>query len=586
MCGFAVLAGDVAVKPTLDAMLGALDHRGPDGRGVWSSKDGRVLVGHNRLRIIDLDARSDQPFVSEDGRFVLAFNGEIYNYLELRDRLRGLFDFRTESDTEVLLAAFTVWGKACLDELFGMFAFVIWDVQKRECFGARDRFGVKPLYFGTDTGQDFMAASEIKAFHAVGRCLDLNEKMWSRYLQGGVYEDGRETFWRGVERLEPGHAFVWRASAGFSIFRWYSPDLTEDLRPEIEVAEELRAILIDAVRLRFRSDVEVGFLLSGGLDSSMVLSLASSAGVTTHGLHSYTFFSQLADYDETAWAKPLAEQFGVEPHLVELRAIDIPTLATQMQGIQDEPFGGFPTIAVGQIQSLARDSGVTVLLDGNGLDEAWAGYDYYQSPTTIDRTRAPVQAGGRGFRSGSLLVAEFAESGIGASPLDYSADPLRNAQMNDLFHAKLPRALRFSDRSSMAFSRELREPLLDHRLVELGLRQPASRKVAGGVGKWLVRKTASDFLPHTNALAPKRAVQSPQREWLSSDLEDWTRDRIQQATDSFGDNWFDVSSTLSELENFMSGKRDTSAHIWSLISLALTLDLRESRRFAASGQLK
>jgi len=204
MCGFTLLAGEVAERRNLEAMLEALQHRGPDGRGVWSALDERLLIGHNRLRVIDLESRSDQPFVSEDGRFVLAFNGEIYNYLELRERLRGRFAFRTESDTEVLMAAFSVWGRACLDELIGMFAFVIWDTQARECFGARDRFGVKPLYYSSDGRSDFLVASEIKAFHAIGRCLDLNESAWSMFLRGGLYEDGHTTFWRGAERLEPG----------------------------------------------------------------------------------------------------------------------------------------------------------------------------------------------------------------------------------------------------------------------------------------------------------------------------------------------------------------------------------------------
>ena len=583
MCGFTLLAGEVAERRNLEAMLEALQHRGPDGRGVWSALDERLLIGHNRLRVIDLESRSDQPFVSEDGRFVLAFNGEIYNYLELRERLRGRFAFRTESDTEVLMAAFSVWGRACLDELIGMFAFVIWDTQARECFGARDRFGVKPLYYSSDGRSDFLVASEIKAFHAIGRCLDLNESAWSMFLRGGLYEDGHTTFWRGAERLEPGHAFVWSALAGLTTYRWYTPDLTEDSRPESEVAEELLAVLADAVRLRFRSDVEVGFLLSGGLDSSLVLALASSTGVETHGRHSYTFFSRVPEYDETEWAKPLAEQFGVQPHLIELRAVDVPVLATRMQEIQDEPFGGFPTIAVGQLQRCASEDGVTVLLDGNGLDEAWAGYDYYQSPESIDRTRAPVQAGGQGFQTDSLLGPDFAGLGEPTLRPSYASDPLRNAQMHDLFHAKLPRALRFSDRCSMAFSRELREPLLDHRLVELGLRQPASRKVSGGVGKLLVRQVARGLLPPSTAVAPKRPVQTPQREWLSSDLEDWTRDRIGQVLAVYGGTWLDTAATLREVETFAQGKRGNSAHIWGLISLALTTDVRARRQSAAIG---
>lgn len=583
MCGFTLLAGEVAERRNLEAMLEALQHRGPDGRGIWSALDERLLIGHNRLRVIDLESRSDQPFVSADGRYVLAFNGEIYNYLELRERLRGLFAFRTESDTEVLMAAFSVWGRGCLDELIGMFAFVIWDTETRECFGARDRFGVKPLYYSLEGRSDFLVASEIKAFHAIGRCLDLKESAWSMFLQGGLYEDGRTTFWSGAERLEPGHAFVWSPLAGLTTYRWYTPDLTEDSRPENEVAEELMAVLADAVRLRFRSDVEVGFLLSGGLDSSLVLSLASSSGVETQGRHSYTFFSRVPEYDETIWAKPLAEQFGVHPNLIELRAEDIPALATRMQEVQDEPFGGFPTIAVGQLQRRAREDGVTVLLDGNGLDEAWAGYEYYQSPESIDRTRAPVQAGGQKFRLDSLLAPEFARLGAPTTRPSYSADPLRNAQMHDLFHAKLPRALRFSDRCSMAFSRELREPLLDHRLVELGLRQPAGRKVSGGVGKLLVRQVVSGLLPPSAALAPKRPVQTPQREWLSSDLEDWTRDRIRQVLAAYGGAWIDTAATLTEVETFIQGKRDNSAHVWGLISLALIIDVQARRRSCAIG---
>jgi len=577
MCGFTLLTGDFASQANLEVSVTALDHRGPDSRGFWTSLDSRVMVGHNRLRVIDVDERSDQPFVSDDGRYVLAFNGEIYNYLELRERLRSVFDFRTSSDTEVLLAAFATWGPSCLNELIGMFAFVVWDTTRKTVFGARDRFGVKPLYFVADHNSSLAVVSEIKALHALGIGLETNETAWSRYLQGGIYEDGPSTFWDGVSRLEPGHFFEWSAHAGLSTSRWYRPHLLTDERGDAEVGEELRSLLAESVLLRFRSDVEVGFLLSGGLDSSLVVGLASRSGVETEGRHSYTFFTGLPDYDETPWSRAIANGFGVQSHEIEIMPGEIPRLAREMQSIQDEPYGGVPTIAMGLLCARARNDGVTVLLDGNGLDEGWAGYDYYTDLGKFDPTKAPVQGSGEPLDLTKLLTPEFAQLAQPPTALGTTGDPLRDAQCNDVFRAKLPRALRFGERASMAFSRELREPLVDHRLLELGLRQPPSRKIIDGQGKWFVRQIASTVLPSTARFAPERPVQTAQREWLASDLSTWTRACIGEVLHELGDSWIDRRAVDAELDVFFSGERQNSAHIWALVSLAMTLDLRQER---------
>jgi asparagine synthase (glutamine-hydrolysing) len=576
MCGIAGLVGEAAQGADgarrLQAMLAAQDHRGPDGTGEWAAPDANVRLGHNRLAIIDLSEAGRQPMTRGPGRALLTFNGEIYNYLELRTQLAARFSFRTDSDSEVLLAAYDHWGEACLERLQGMFAFAIWDARRGVLFAARDRFGVKPFHYHTTPGS-FLFASEIKALHAAGVPREPDPATWATYLARGLYDHGDATFWQGIHRLPPGHLLRCRPDGRYEVAPWY--DLAErvaevDTRSDAEVEAEAAALLDATIELRLHADVEIGVCLSGGLDSSLLLALLRRRLGHDLNLRSYTFFCGDPDYDETPWVEQLVEGSGLRARYCPLVAHEVPLLASAVAQAQDEPFGGIPTLGMAKVFAAAEADGLKVLLDGNGMDEAWAGYDYYQRAETLDLGQGPVQGtSAAGISLGaSVLDPSFAALARPQPPHAQGIDPVATAQLRDLRQAKIPRALRFADRNSMACGVELREPFLDHRLVELGLRQPAARKLGDGVGKAPIRHIAHDLLPNGLRTAPKRPVQTPQREWLRGPLAPWADDLIETALSRHA-VWLDTDAVRQAWRRYQEGHGDNSFPVWQWLSLAL-----------------
>ncbi|HWC65560.1 MAG TPA: asparagine synthase (glutamine-hydrolyzing), partial [Thermoanaerobaculia bacterium] len=351
MCGIAGIVGSPRAGARLPAILDAQLHRGPDGNGTFVSSSGEAALGHARLAIIDLSDEAREP-MTRDGRRWLVFNGEIYNYRELARELSPGVAFRTKSDAEVLLAAYEAWGTACLDRLIGMFAFAIWDERDRSLWAARDRFGVKPFHYAETPDGALLFASEIKALHAAGVPREADEEVWAGYLASGISDVSGRTFWKGVSALPPGHALTWRGGR-VRIDRWY--DLAErsgaevDPRPEAEVAEEYRALLTDAVALRFRSDVPVGINLSGGVDSSTLLGIVHAVRGADDGVSAFTFTTGDPRYDELPWVRAMLER--TRHPLVECRlsAREVPDLAASLAETEDEPFGGVPTLSYARL---------------------------------------------------------------------------------------------------------------------------------------------------------------------------------------------------------------------------------------------
>ena len=577
MCGIAAIAGESWTIAELDAMTRAQQHRGPDNRGLWMRSDGKVGLGHNRLSVIDLSAAANQPMTNLRQDLQIAFNGEIYNYQELRETLSD-YPYCSKTDTEVVLAAYEKWGEACLDRFVGMFAFVLWDERRQTLFAARDRFGVKPLYYSFD-GQCLRLASEIRALHASGVEPDPNDRTWATYLTYGMYDHGPRTFWRNIVSLPAGHQLVWRA--GTLIERqWYDlaarvgPDC--DDRPIAVVQEEYLELLRESMRFRFRSDVPVGINLSGGLDSSIALGLVDGVG----GKENTMVFSYVTGdpaYDELPWVEKMLNHSQHPLTVSPLNPRDVPALAASVQSHESEPFGGLPTLAYARLFEIARAAGVIVLLDGQGLDEQWAGYDYYETPAA-GNTTGPVQGSKRAAVLPECLVAPFRQLAEPLIPPKPFPDPLRNRQYLDVRHTKIPRALRFNDRVSARSSTELREPFMDHRLFEVAFRQPADRKIRGGVRKWLLRQIARQVVPASISEAPKRPVQTPQREWLLGPLQGWTLDCIGQALDYAGDTWLDRREVTNACERYLVAGIDNSFYLWQWISLGLMArDLRSLR---------
>jgi asparagine synthase (glutamine-hydrolysing) len=573
MCGFITLVGPPGTPVMADA-LETLTHRGPDAAGLWHSPSGRCAMGHRRLSILDLSAAGRQPMTSADGRYTIVFNGEIYNYLELRDQLGGAPIFRTGTDTEVLLAAFARWGADCLDRLIGMFAFAVWDEQEQQLFAARDRFGVKPLFLHETRDGTLLLASEIRALHAAGVPRVPDAATWATYLTSGLYDHGPDTFWHGVRRLLPGSCLTWTPGRPVVTQVWYdgaAAALAQELdrRDDAAVGEELLALLEQSVRLRFRADVPVGLCLSGGLDSSLLLALVRRLFGADASVRTFTFFCGDPAYDETPWVEQMLLHGRHEAHFCRLAPCDVPQLAAKVQSFQDEPYGGLPTLGMALVHERARAEGVTVLLDGNGLDEGWAGYDYYRRAVATDAAFGPVQGSTSRATDPDCLRPEFAALARPFAPSRPFGVPLLDLQYRDLAFAKIPRAMRFADRVSMMFSRELREPFLDHRVVEMGMRQPEERKIRGEQGKWLPRRVAARLLPDGIREAPKRPVQTPQREWLRSSLADWADACIEAGLAGWGGQWLDAAAVRAGWRQYRIVGGDNSFVIWQWLSLGL-----------------
>lgn len=557
-------------------MLAAQRHRGPDDEGTFVDPGGGAGLVHNRLSIIDLSAAGHQPMANHDGTLWISYNGEIYNYLELREELSD-YCYRSRSDTEVVLAAYERWGEACLDRLVGMFAFLIWDTRRACLFAARDRFGVKPLYYHRAANGSLFVASEIKALHEAGVSRVPNSKTWATYLAAGHSDHSSETFWEGVERLEPGHQLTWR-NGRTQVSRWY--DVAEkagsefDTRPAAQVQEEYRALLDETIRLRFRSDVPVAINVSGGLDSGLLLGLVDSLGERGRGVTAFTFATGDENYDELPWVRQMLARTGHPGHTSLLTAGDVPTMAESVMDSQDEPFGGLPTIAYSRLFEESRAQKMIVLLDGQGMDEQWAGYDYY-----VKAAEGRHESDGVGLLQGATqkpvrpecLTPEFRALAQPFEPRKPFPDELRNLQYRDIRYTKIPRALRFNDRASMRSSTELREPFLDHRLFELALRQPAHHKIVNGTRKWLLRNLAAELIPAGVTEAPKRPLQTPQREWLRGPLRNWAIEQRENALDCFGGEWLQKDAVRAAWRDFDEGQIDNSFFIWQWISLGMTV---------------
>ena len=547
MCG---IAGTLDLQPGLEAaedlaarMTDMLAHRGPDGAGLLV--DPPVVLGNRRLSILDLSSAGHQPMASEDGRFWITYNGEIYNYKELAQELRARgHRFRSSGDTEVLLRAYVEWGPDCLARLNGMFAFAVWDRDRQELLAARDRFGVKPFYY-TVAGGRFRFASEIKALlidPAVPRRP--NDPRVIDFLARGVADHTEETMFHEIHQLSPG-SFMWVSpTEGISRpERWYRLGPADlDGQPPNEAVREL---LTDAVSLRLRSDVPVGTFLSGGLDSSSVTALASRLRRADGSDPPHSFTSRCRDprIDEGRYAKSVIEITGSLNHefLPDERGLldELDHLLWHM----DEPFHAASVYGHWKLMELTRSVGITVLLDGQGGDEAFLGYHFLLYPSvyfTLCRRghllEAARELAWRRRRNGVSLRSSASEILRVALPhrvrgrrrpswinpeLPLPPRPLpprtmRGHQLFGLTASPLPMYLHHEDRNSMGFSLEGRNPFLDYRTVELGLALDPGDLVQRGLSKWVVREAMRGILPPA-------IVDRSDKQGFATDEADWLR---------------------------------------------------------------
>ncbi len=611
MCRLAGAVGADLEPNRIQAALDVQHHGGPDDRGSWIDPEYPVAFCHNRLSIIDTTRAGRQPMTSPDGSVVLVFNGEIYNYRELRDELPPR-TYRSATDSEVLLAAYMEWGSGFLERLNGMFAFALWDRRRKLLLCARDRLGIKPFHYTVHRGA-FYFSSEIKGLAALGVPTAPDTKAWADYLVHGCSDHGTRTFFRGVRSLAPG--FWLRVDLGRHgeprpLQYWNLPQQAEEPAhlSEADAQRTLLELLDDSVRLRLRADVPVGVNLSGGLDSASLLASVGSTAAAGESVHTFTATCGHPEYDEAPFAGQVPGQVHWRRNRSRLEAAEVMQLARQAVWNQEAPFGGVATLAYHRLHQLARDLGVTVLLEGQGVDELLAGYRYYLPHHLLDlleagrhrRLRTEIRAAGGSRRRvasrlRSLLngraqalsqdgtahlrprCASPAMRELAGPPPEFERpfpDHLRNVLYRDLVHTKLPRVLRMNDRLSMASSRELREPFLDHRIVEFAFRLPGDRKIRNGTSKHVLRRAMRDRLPEGVRWAPKRAVVTPQREWLAGPLADAVEE-IVGSPEFAARGLFDAKEVAAELRLFRQQGSPNSFHVWQWVATELWF-----RRFA------
>ena len=601
MCGLAGLFGPHVDQATVRAMIAAQRHRGPDGDGYFVRAGGGVALGHVRLKIIDLSDRAAQPMATPEGDLVLIGNGEIYNYRELKRELAD-YPYRSGSDNELILAAYRRWGEACVDHFIGMYAFIVWDERRGLAFCARDRLGVKPLYYAA--GRHRLAvASEIKGILAAGVDAAPDYGVWAQYLALGAYECGDQTFFAGVKALPPGHTITITPDGVAHTPRryWHLDRRAREMALDEAPEEALDGLLQDATRLRTRADVPVGLTLSGGLDSSLLLALVRETTPAAGDVRTVTGIYGDPRYDETEHALG-AHIFGdVARSFETLRCGDVPDLAARLTLSQEAPYGGIPTILYERVHAEARRQGLIVMLEAQGGDELFAGYDHLRPfhyrdllaeggwralraeaarapaiakrwlPATRNGTAALPSAthvdGTSHLRPDCLApdVLERVDAPVFPTPFP---DHLRNAQYRDLAFTKLPRVLRMNDRLSMAHGIELRQPLLDHRLVEFAFALPGSQKISGADTKHILRRVAGRKIPHANATAPKRFVVSPQSEWLAGPLAEFVADTI--GSRGFRERGlFDPGAVDRRWRDFRANGAPNSFFVWQWVNTEL-----------------
>jgi asparagine synthase (glutamine-hydrolysing) len=625
MCGIAGIFHCGTPKPVDPArvtrMCDAIAHRGPDGAGVWTAPG--VALGHRRLSIIDL-AGSPQPMPSADGRAMLVYNGEIYNFRELRRELESLGAvFRTHGDSEVILAAWQQWGADCLRRLHGMFAFAIYDLGRRELFLARDRLGVKPLFTALLSDGSLAFGSELKALlaHPLLR-RELDPLAVEDYLAWGYVPDHRSIL-AGVEKLPAGHYRLLRHdSSPAAPVRWWDVSFAERRREKsADLEAELLFHLREAVTSRMVSDVPLGAFLSGGVDSSSVVALMAEASPEPVLTCSIGF--DQATLDETSYARQVAERFGTD-HRERVVAADDFAEVDRLATMFDEPFADASALPTWRVCQLARET-VTVALSGDGADEAFAGYRRQRFHASEERARSVLPRqfrepvfGGLGrvypkadwapqalrakatFQSLAVSGDEGYARALAVTPPeiraslytdrfrrqigDYRAEqplialmrgaPARSgldrAQYADLAFWLPGDILTKVDRTSMAVSLEAREPLLDHRLIEFAAALPENLRIRRGQGKWLLKHAMERYLPQEVLYRPKQGFVTPISQWLRGPLAGEAR-AIGRGAALARTGWLD-GHRISELaEAHISGRSDHSRLLWQLLMLDRSL---------------
>lgn len=662
MCGIAGILSQVPVATAvLLSMNNAIRHRGPDDegyalfsqsgpvcfggndspeevfvthsehrpQGLLENADtscGYLAFGHRRLSIVDLSVLGHQPMSYANGRYWITYNGEIYNHLELRTELEAAgYRFVSHSDTEVILAAYDHWGEECLSRFNGMWAFALYDTKAGTLFFARDRFGVKPLYYWVAPDGALYFGSEIKQFTVVpGWRAQVNGQRAYDFLVWGLTDHTEETLFKHVYQLRPGHSAIvdvqsWTghvAGGRLQANRWYTLTAQPFTGTFVEAATQFRDKFVDSVALRLRADVAVGSCLSGGLDSSSIVCVANQLlrDQDAHSLQStFSACADVAKFDERIWIKEVVKKTNVDAHYVVPSLENLFAESPLIAWHQDEPYASTSIYAQWNVFRLAAENDVKVMLDGQGADEQLAGYQAYFAPRllglllkgkwvafwlemqmirrmhgySMQKLLSSVgsfflpqrlqnfvrRATGRAYTSPAWLNA----SALGAEPANPfikfggPTNSIKSLSISQLTATNLQMLLHWEDRNSMAHSIESRVPFLDFRLVEFVLGLPDEYKLSSGITKQVQRAGMSGILPDTiRDRRDKLAFVTPEEVWLKELAPDLFRAKLDLAIQRSGGIL--KPSAREELEDIISGRRPFNFGVWRMISFGEWLD--------------
>lgn len=622
MCGIAAFLSNRRVDRSIVAgMVERIIHRGPNYQDVRSFLDGKVWLGHARLSIIDLSEQGNQPMSYSDGRYWLTYNGEVYNYLELRDELKKYgYTFQTDTDSEVVLAAYDKWGHDCVNHFNGMFSFVILDLKKHDFFAARDRFGVKPFYYWIPKDKEFLAvASEIKEFVDLPEWKpQVNGQRAYDYLKYGLTDHTNETMFAGIYQLLGGE---WMAGSldnptAINISRWYPHTLKKSKVKLDEASNHFRDLFQDSVKLRLRSDVKVGSCLSGGLDSSSIVCvmndiLASKGAAYANNQRVVSAKAGGTKHDETKYMEEVKNKRNIQGYYVEPTAEDLFESLKRLIWHQDEPFGSTSIFAQWLVFKAAGENNLTVMLDGQGADELLAGYSRFFSPLfgnlfshlhwirfakeaiachrvhnypysfavrgvlntyLPDRVLVKLKHKYRRDYNAKWFSVEKLKARKESQKYFGGAKARSVKEMSDqlLFFSNLPMLLRYEDRNSMAHSVESRLPFLDCRLVEYIRSIPDECKISDGITKRVLREGMCGILPDAiTDRMDKIGFETQEEVWekqYSSIFKDMIRDAIKMTDGIITDKAIDYFDYAVQKD-----KQDFT--IWRIINFGYWYDM-------------
>ncbi|MGO9120741.1 MAG: asparagine synthase (glutamine-hydrolyzing) [Desulfomonilaceae bacterium] len=604
ICGIVDMTGNSNVH-SVEAMTQALLHRGPDTGGIHEYRN--CIFGHRRLSILDLSESAKQPMISQDGMTSLVFNGEIYNFQEIRSRLEGLgHRFRTQSDTEVVLELYLEKQESMLDDLNGMFSIAIWDERQKRLFLARDRMGKKPLYYCFQKGR-LSFSSEL---FSLLRDAVIPRQIWDQSLMEYLLYDfipAPHTIFQHVNKLPAAHMAIFDAN-GLLVSRYWSPPMPSEASDYQAQSKLLEELLADAVKLRLIADVPLGSFLSGGLDSTLITSLMQRN--SSEKVKTFSISFPGTTHDESAWSDLASSFIGTEHRSYPVE-YEVENVFSQLIRHFGEPFGDSSAIPTWHLSKETRRH-VTVALCGDGGDELFAGYERYLArrldliydylpallrerlvEPIIDRLQATTDYYGTSLTK-KLKLFSYASRRIREEPLaviprtfalneaqcltginyDVNADPVISAareflgldpvshmMFTDMYTYLAEDILTKSDRMSMAHALEVRSPLLDYRIVELACRMPLDFKLKGLTTKRILRDVAREYVPQPILKRSKYGFQVPLGRWFKGDLRNWTEQRLMDSQHSFLDK--------TEVERLwvehLKGKADHAHKIWLLI---------------------